>query len=906
MAQSHAPLQVWVHQAPGLMRNLLQLPSSFAEQQAFKQQLQQARQLGVDGIIVPINWRLVAPFVPEQAEQASSWHGYRQLFRLIREQRLKVMADFSFVATGLTDPRSMNLLPDWLWGRLQQALPADMPLDSLKYLDQHGRDSITALSLWARPVTLPYFRQFLGGFARHMSEFAPGVPHIQLGIGPEGEWRYPFLGRYAEGNEVAYLPCYSELALDSLRQAMLELHGSEAAWCSAWQADNLAPASLPRLKQVVERLAGELVAGQRSPALNDFCRWYQGNLVEYGRDMLAMAHSLFHGSWQGVSLGLRLTGALPTMGGLPNGQIAEVIAGLTSCPFSASRQEDGYLQLLNALASGPWRRRLRLMLTGIGARHGEQDPQLLHPWLRAAQKLNIPLLAENRHSLSLDDHPQWERLIQGVLNQPAFRGWAIRDLDALLMDNGLGEARLRQLSRLKHTQGQPSGLKNKVFRVMGPLHLKVANQRYQVAEADWTRFADEVRSLRRLGVTAISTDVWWGQVEGRQPGEFDWRYYERLVTELAAQQMHWVPILAFHQAGGNVNDDFMQTIPLWLWGKLLQNHPELGSVRDLQYVSETGDASMEYISLWADDYVLPYYSRFMQAFRDHFVDSVGLIDEINISLGPAGELRYPSYNAHDWGNYPNRGTLQCYSPLAEQEWQRHLKGKYGNITALNYAFGSKYERFNAVGLPAADELFDNKAYLYSAWAREYLGWYQSALITHGRRVLETALALFAEAPFQSIPIGIKIPGIHWQISDPDTPRVAEITAGLLRPHASLAAHNQREYVQLLDSLIAPEFRSRVVVHFTCLEMENKDYEGYSRAADLVRWFAEAAQEVGVSLMGENALAGALFDERGWQQIATALGREPGFEGITLLRMQHFFAENRTPLHQLQWLINQFQ
>ena len=86
----------------------------------------------------------------------------------------------------------------------------------------------------------------------------------------------------------------------------------------------------------------------------------------------------------------------------------------------------------------------------------------------------------------------------------------------------------------------------------------------------------------------------------------------------------------------------------------------------------------------------------MQAFRDHFAPRAGLIDEINISLGPAGELRYPSYNAHDWGNYPNRGTLQCYSPLAEKDWRRYLKTKYGNIAALNYAFGSKFEGFEAV------------------------------------------------------------------------------------------------------------------------------------------------------------------------------------------------------------------
>lgn len=106
---------------------------------AVRKQLKQARLAGVDAIIVPVCWRLIAPFSPEQAESASAWHPYQQLFTLIREEGLKIVADFSFVARGLNDIRYMNLLPDWLWGRLQSELPADMPIDSLKYLDQHGR-----------------------------------------------------------------------------------------------------------------------------------------------------------------------------------------------------------------------------------------------------------------------------------------------------------------------------------------------------------------------------------------------------------------------------------------------------------------------------------------------------------------------------------------------------------------------------------------------------------------------------------------------------------------------------------------------------------------------------------------------------------------------------------------------
>ena len=89
-------------------------------------------------------------------------------------------------------------------------------------------------------------------------------------------------------------------------------------------------------------------------------------------------------------------------------------------------------------------------------------------------------------------------------------------------------------------------------------------------------------------------------------------------------------------------------------------------------------------------------------------------------------------------------------------------------------------------------------------------------------------------------------------------------------------------------------------------MINKDYEGYSRAQDLLNWVADAASQLGISLMGENALAGELYGKQGWKQIARALDREPGFGGITLLRMQNFFGDDPVPLQQLTRLINREQ
>ena len=899
-----SPLQVWVHLSADLTRNILQLPATPEQFLSLQQKLRRARLAGVDGIIVPVSWRHVAPFTPEQVDEATAWRPYHQLFTMIRGEGLQIVPDLALVARGMSDVRYMSLLPDWLWGRLQQELPADMPLDSLKYLDQHGRDSIMATSLWASSVTMPYFRQFMSGFAHHLSAFAPAIRHIQLGVGPEGEWRYPFLGHYAEEGLSAYFPCYSQRALGVLADAMLRKYQSLPAWQQAWQVTALDLTQPAVLKKQVIAITERLQDPASGSAERDFCRWYHDCLVAYGRELLTLSADVFSNDWQHCTLGLRLPGRLPRLLH-SNTALAELVAGFISEPHSVLSRAEIFHQTLEQLLPAALRSRCRLLLTGAGVSHGESEPVLIGDWLQAAKQLGLPVLAENGQRLSLDDHPQWDHLVGSVLNHATYCGWVIRDLDVLLSP-GVGEARLRQLTRLRHGQGQVARLGHKAFRVMGPLHLKVANQRQLLSEAEWRKFAEEVRTLRRMGVTAISTDLWWGLIEGRQAGQFDWSYYDRVVALLAQHDMQWVPILSFHQAGGNVNDDFMQTIPLWLWGKLLESHPELGSVRDLQYVSETGDASMEYVSLWADAYVMPYYRSFISAFRDHYAARASMIAEINISLGPAGELRYPSYNSHDWGNYPNRGTLQCYSPLAEQDWRRYLTSRFASIQALNYAFGTRHSQFEAISMPIADHLFENKEYVYSAWAREFLSWYHGALVAHGRRIVEMSVGLFDDAVWRSIPIGIKVPGIHWEISDPQAPRVAEITAGLIKPHPTLGPHNQREYVQLLDQLVPSEHRSRIVLHFTCLEMINKDYEGYSRAADLVGWFADAAHELGIALMGENALAGELYGEQGWKQIASALHRTPGFGGITFLRMQNFFDEDKTPRERLQWLINQFQ
>lgn len=93
-------------------------------------------------------------------------------------------------------------------------------------------------------------------------------------------------------------------------------------------------------------------------------------------------------------------------------------------------------------------------------------------------------------------------------------------------------------------------------------------------------------------------------------------------------------------------------IPNWIW-----THYQNTDATELMYKSEQGNYSKEYVSLWADEHVLPQYEEFMQEFATQYRDIAHRFEEINISMGPAGELRYPSYNQHDSGtNFPARGA----------------------------------------------------------------------------------------------------------------------------------------------------------------------------------------------------------------------------------------------------------
>ena len=241
--------------------------------------------------------------------------------------------------------------------------------------------------------------------------------------------------------------------------------------------------------------------------------------------------------------------------------------------------------------------------------------------------------------------------------------------------------------------GEDARKKGFTFNVMAPLVLPdVADDKA------WTSFSDRLQRVKKSGAYAVSTDVWWGIVE-KTDDAFDWSLYLKVSNAIRDAGLKWVPILSFHQCGGNVGDACDTPLPTWLWTK----YPRATTF------SEHGNENKEAISVWATREALGEYRAFMESFRTSFKDAASHIAEINVSFGPAGELRYPSYNSHDGtvAGYPTRGALQSYGEQARESFREFAKKRHKTLSALSAAWGTPtpLARWADVNPPQDDDTF---------------------------------------------------------------------------------------------------------------------------------------------------------------------------------------------------------
>ncbi|MGL4743697.1 MAG: family 14 glycosylhydrolase [Dermatophilaceae bacterium] len=415
-----------------------------------------------------------------------------------------------------------------------------------------------------------------------------------------------------------------------------------------------------------------------------------------------------------------------------------------------------------------------------------------------------------------------------------------------------------------------------------------ANVMAPLEVTDWAQFEAQLQSVKDYGADAVSVDVWWGKVETADQS-FSWGYYDTIFQKITARGLKIVPILSFHQCGGNVGDTCNIPLPSWVWGKYTGR--TVGSVtldgNGLKHRSEQGNFSAETVQGWADSLVTNEYADFTTAFTSRYGSTyANSLQEINVSLGPAGELRYPSYNGHDSGTgYPSRGALQAYSPLAQQSLRTAMVARYGSLAGVNTAWGTSLTSAAQITPPSnAGAFFGNGDYRAIRYGKDFIDWYNDSLITHGKTMLNAVIGALGTS-FSGTAVGYKIPGVHWTMGHPTYPRAAEVAAGLVQTSIDLGAdatgHGYQKIVGLAKQLSTTR---PVVLHFTCLEFSNENVAPqYSQAQNLVFWVANNAAAQRVTIKGENALSGGVTSNAGWDNIVNAFDYA-SYTGMTVLRI----------------------
>uniref|UniRef100_A0A5B7BQV4 Beta-amylase n=1 Tax=Davidia involucrata TaxID=16924 RepID=A0A5B7BQV4_DAVIN len=364
--------------------------------------------------------------------------------------------------------------------------------------------------------------------------------------------------------------------------------------------------------------------------------------------------------------------------------------------------------------------------------------------------------------------------------------------------------------------------------------------------------AQSFRALAAASVEGVVMEVWWGLVERDAPRIYNWQGYLEIVLLARMCGLKVRAVMAFHQCGTGPGDPFWIPLPQWV----LQ---EMDKDPDLAYSDRFGRRNMEYISLGCD--ILPVlhgrspiqaYADFMRNFRDTFRPFLGgIITGIQVGMGPAGELRYPSCPSLklSWAwRSRELGEFQCY----DKYMLASLNACAQEIGMREWANGGPIGAGNLMHNPENTEFFKSDGSWNTPYGEFFLEWYSGLLLLHGERMCREAETIFRGTEVNT---SGKVAGIHWHYGTQSHP--SELTAGY---------HNtsiRDGYLQ-----IARMFgRYGFTMCCTCFEMQDAAEQQMNPASSpegFLRQLLLAARICDIPLEGENSAAS--LDDESFQQV----------------------------------------
>jgi len=320
-------------------------------------------------------------------------------------------------------------------------------------------------------------------------------------------------------------------------------------------------------------------------------------------------------------------------------------------------------------------------------------------------------------------------------------------------------------------------------------------------------------------------------------------------------------VMSFHTCGGNVGDECNISLPPWA--------TKNGNVF---YKDQHGHEETDYIS-WSVDNLpvgggrtpVQIYSDFMKSFASTFNSMIGnTIDEVQVGLGPAGELRYPSYPLDKW-NFPRVGAFQCY----DKNMLNDLAAAASAAGHADWGHGGPNNAGDYNSWPDDTGFFNPNCACdnyKSTYGQFFLNWYSSRLISHGDRILSAAKSIFSNR----LSIAAKVSGVHWQYFHAS--HAAELTAGY-----------KNDLGNGYDPIAKMFAKNNVTMIFTCLEMKDSEQQQCGCApVELIRQTKLSALNNKIRYSGENALP--RYDNTAYNQILYQGTNVISLHAFTYLRL----------------------
>lgn len=268
---------------------VINMKSELVDADGLVKQLRVLKSINVDGVMVDCWWGIVEANAP----QDYNWNGYKRLFQVVREHKLKIKVVMSFHECGGNIGDDVCIpLPHWV-SEIGRSNP------DIYFTDRAGRRNPECLSwgidkervLRSRTAVEVYF-DYMRSFRVEFDEFFEDgiISMVEVGLGPCGElrypsnpvkhgWRYPGVGEFQ---------CYDQYLLKNLRKA------AEARGHSFWaRGPDNAGSYNSRPQETGFFCDGGDYDGYYG---RFFLNWYSQVLIDHADRVLSLAKLAFDGT----------------------------------------------------------------------------------------------------------------------------------------------------------------------------------------------------------------------------------------------------------------------------------------------------------------------------------------------------------------------------------------------------------------------------------------------------------------------------------------------------------------------------------------------------------------------------------------------------------------------------------